>query len=144
MVPHSPCNTLIRRSIDLRALYRDAAAQASEPGLRAVLGENAAALDALVADLQAQVLDAGGEPAVRGRLGGGMHRYWVEWLLPDGARRDQAWIRYLANCEVDLLHAFERGIGQASGDAARALRKQLPRLQGIHLDMHSLAGVRHG
>jgi uncharacterized protein (TIGR02284 family) len=144
VVLHSPYNALIRRSIDLRALYRDAAAQASEPGLRVVLGENAATLDSLVADLQAQVRDGGGEPAARGRLGSRARRQWAEWLLPTGRGRDQAWIRYLADSEGALLHAFERSIERAPGDAANVLRRQLPRLQGIHLDMHSLAGVRHG
>jgi hypothetical protein len=39
-----------------------------------------------------------------------------------------------------LLHAFEQAIAEAPAESALALRRQLPRLHGIHLDMHSLAG----
>ena len=45
-VSPSTCNGLIRRSIDLRRLYRHAAA-ACEPGLRVVLNENVQSLDRL-------------------------------------------------------------------------------------------------
>lgn len=137
--PHSLYNGLIRRSIDLRGLYRHAAVQAQEPGLRVVLEENASALDLLIADLQAQVRQGGSTPASRGRLGGGARRQLLEWLLPAVPHRDQGWIARLAHSEQALLHAFERSIQQAPAEVALALRRQMPRLQGIHLDMHSLA-----
>lgn len=136
---HSLYNGLIRRSIDLRGLYRHAAVQAQEPGLRVVLEENASALDLLIADLQAQVRQGGSTPATRGRLGGGARRQLLEWLLPAVPQRDQGWIARLAHSEQALLHAFERSIQQAPAEVALALRRQMPRLQGIHLDMHSLA-----
>ena len=137
--PHTLLNALIRRSIDLRGLYRHAALQAQEPGLRVVLDENASALDLLIADLQSQVRQAGGTAATRGRLGGSARRQLLEWLLPAVPNRDQGWIARLAHSELALLHAFEHGIQQAPADVALALRRQMPRLQGIHLDMHSLA-----
>lgn len=140
--PQTIFNALIRRGIDLRALYRDASAQAREPGLRVVLGENASALDQVIADLQIQVSQLGGTPARRGRLGGAARRQVIEWLLPDAPRRDVAWIARLAHGEAALVHAFEQGMQHASPEAARVLRRQLPRLQGIHLDMHSLARAR--
>jgi uncharacterized protein (TIGR02284 family) len=130
---------LIRRSIDLRGLYRHAAVQAQEPGLRVVLEENASALDLLIADLQTQVRQGGRTPAIRGRLGGGARRQLLEWLLPAVPDRDQGWIARLAHSELALLHAFEQSIQRAPADVALALRRQMPRLQGIHLDMHSLA-----
>ncbi|KRF01917.1 hypothetical protein ASG87_10450 [Frateuria sp. Soil773] len=139
MDPHALYNALIRRSIDMRALYRDAATQAQEPGLRAVLGENAAALGQLIGELQAQIRGSGAEPASHGRFAGQAQRHLAAWLLPSAPYRDQAWIRRLARSEAALLQAFERGIEQAPADAALVLRRQLPRLQGIHLDMHSLA-----
>lgn len=142
-VPHSLFNALIRRSIDLRGLYRHAAMQAQEPGLRAVLEENASALDLLIADLQAQVRQAGSTPATRGRLGGGARRQLLEWLLPAVPDRDQGWIARLAHSELALLHAFEKSIRKAPADVALVLRRQMPRLQGIHLDMHSLARAPH-
>jgi hypothetical protein len=55
-------------------------------------------------------------------------------------RSDDAWIRLLARNEQALLRAFERVLGRlASGDMTATLHRQLPRLQSIHLDMHSLA-----
>lgn len=136
---YSLYNGLIRRSIDLRSLYRHASLQAQEPGLRVVLEENAGALDLLIADLQAQVRQAGSAPATRGRLGGGARRQLLEWLLPAVPERDQGWIARLAHGELALLHAFEQSIEQAPAEVALALRRQMPRLQAIHLDMHSLA-----
>lgn len=140
--PQTLYNALIRRAIDLRALYRDASVQAREPGLRAVLGENAGALDQMVVELQAQVGQLGGTPARRGRLGGAARRQLIEWLLPGAPQRDSAWIARLEHGEVALLHAFERGLQRAPPEAALVLRRQLPRLQGIHLDMHGLARAR--
>jgi uncharacterized protein (TIGR02284 family) len=140
--PQTLFNALIRRGIDLRAMYRDASVQASEPGLRVVLGENAGALDQVIADLQGQVSQLGGTPARRGRLGGAARRQLIEWLLPETPHRDVAWIARLAHGEAALVHAFEQGLQRATPDAALVLRRQLPRLQGIHLDMHSLARAR--
>lgn len=140
--PQTLLNALIRRAIDLRALYRDAAAQASEPGLRVVLGENAAALDQLIVDLQSQVDQLGATPARHGQFGGAARRQLIEWLLPATPHRDVAWITRLAHAEAGLVHAFEQGVAQAPPEQARVLRRQLPRLQGIHLDMHSLARAR--
>jgi len=41
-----------------------------------------------------------------------------------------------------LLHLFERAtIATAPADVALVLRRQLPRLHGIHLDMHGLGGT---
>ena len=140
--PQTLFNALIRRGIDLRAMYRDASTQANEPGLRVVLGENAGALDQVIADLQRQVSQLGGTPARRGRLGGVARRQLIEWLLPETPHRDVAWIARLAHGEAARVHAFEQGLQRATPDAALVLRRQLPRLQGIHLDMHSLARAR--
>jgi uncharacterized protein (TIGR02284 family) len=140
--PHTLYNALIRRGIDLRTLYRDASVQASEPGLRAVLGENAGTLDQVIADLQAQVGRLGATPARRGRLGSAARRQLIEWLLPAPPQRDLAWIARLAHGEAALVDAFEQGLQHAPAATARVLRRQLPRLQGIHLDMHGLARAR--
>ena len=142
--PQSLYNALIRRSIDLRALYRDAAAQAQEPGLQVVLDENAGTLDLLVSELQEQVRRLHATPTTHGRLGGDARRQLVEWLLPATQRRDDAWIERLAGREAALLQAFEQTIARAPTDMALVLRRLLPRLQGIHLDMHGLARARHG
>ncbi len=138
------CNALIRRAIDLRAFYRDAAVQAQEPGLRAVLDENAQTLDMLVQELQAQVRDLGATPATRGRLAGAARRQLVEWMLPANPRRDDAWIACLAYHEANLLRTFEYAIAHASPAAGLELRRLLPRLQGVHLDMHGLARSHDG
>ena len=140
--PHTLFNALIRRGIDLRGLYRDASLQASEPGLRVVLAENASALDQVIADLQAQVTQLGAAPARRGRFGGAARRQLIEWLLPASPHRDVAWIARLAHGEAALVHAFEQSMQHAPPEVALVLRRQLPRLQGIHLDMHSLARAR--
>lgn len=136
---HTACNVLIRRSIDLGQLYRYAAA-ASEPGMRMVLNDNARTLDLLIADLQAQVQAAGGKPRVHGSWRGAAKRKLAACMVRLAARRDGAWLRLLAQHESDLLHGFERTIAALPGESSRGLVRQLPRLHGIHMDMHSLAG----
>ncbi len=135
----STCHALTRRSIDLRQLYRHAA-RVCEPGLRMVLSDNARTLDLLIADLQAQSR-AGGRACLRGSWRGVVHRHLVGWLVHAAGRRDQAWLRVLAHGESNLLHRFEHAIAIAPPAPALVLRRQLPRLLGIHLDMHSLAGT---
>ncbi|MBQ4855485.1 DUF2383 domain-containing protein [Rhodanobacter sp. B2A1Ga4] len=139
-LPVSTCNTLIRRSIDLRQLYRHAAA-ACEPGLRMVLNDNVHTLDLLIADLQAQLRDRGDRPCEHGSWHGTVHRHLAGWLVRTAARHDSAWIRVLAHGESALLHGFEQAIAAAPAESVLVLRRQLPRLRGIHLDMHSLAGT---
>ncbi|MFZ0870435.1 MAG: DUF2383 domain-containing protein [Rhodanobacter sp.] len=138
-LPQSTYNTLIRRSIDLRRLYRHAAASC-EPGLRMVLGENAQTLDLLIADLQAQLRACGGKPYEHGSWRGAARRYVAGWLVHTAARRDSAWIRALVHHESALLQTFEQAIAALPAESALVLRRQLPRLRGIHLDMGSLAG----
>ena len=133
------CNTLIRRSIDLGQLYR-AAAAASEPGMRMVLNDNAHTLDLLIADLQAQVHAAGVKPRAHGSWRGAARRKLGACMVRLAARRDGAWLRLLAHHESELLHGFEHTIATLPTDTSRALVRQLPRLRGIHMDMHSLAG----
>ncbi|OOG65674.1 hypothetical protein B0E46_04445 [Rhodanobacter sp. B04] len=139
MPPRSPqaiCHDLVRRSIDLQRLYRHAAA-ACEPGLRMVLGENAHTLGVLIADLQ-RANDSMLQQ--RGSWRGTVHRHVAGCLVRTAARRDHAWIRVLAHHESALLQAFERAIAVVPAESARVLHRQLPRLRGIHLDMHNLVG----
>ncbi|WP_240669051.1 DUF2383 domain-containing protein [Dyella sp. M7H15-1] len=140
LTPRYLCNGLIRRSIELRALYRHAAVQVNEPGLRTVLDEEAQSLDEVIAELQAQMRYHALEPATRSRLLG-LARQRFDTLLARGMpRRDGAWIRLLARKEQRLLKAFERALNRvAMGDMNATLHRQLPRLQSIDLDMHSLA-----
>jgi uncharacterized protein (TIGR02284 family) len=138
----STCNALIRRSIDLRRLYGRAAMEC-EPGLRMVLHENMQTLNLLIADLQAQLRVHDGKPSEHGTWRGGVRRHLSSWLVHATSSRDNAWIRALVHQESALLHAFERAIADAPAESALALRRQLPRLHGIHLDMHSLAGTAH-
>ncbi|HEY8683008.1 MAG TPA: DUF2383 domain-containing protein [Rhodanobacter sp.] len=145
MPPHiqkTTCNALIQRSIDLRQMYCHAA-EVCEPGLRMVLGENAQTLDLLIADLQVQLRACGGKPCERGSWRGVARRHAATWRVHAAAHRDNAWIRALAQHESALLHAFEQAIAVASTESALSLRRQLPRLRGLHLDMHSLAGTAH-
>jgi uncharacterized protein (TIGR02284 family) len=138
-LPQATYNALIRRSIDLRRLYRHAAASC-EPGLRMVLGENAQTLDLLIADLQTQLRASGDKPYEHGSWRGAARRYAAGWLVHTAARHDSAWIRALAHHESALLQAFEQAIAALPAESALVLRRQLPRLRGIHLDMGSLAG----
>jgi uncharacterized protein (TIGR02284 family) len=139
------CNGLIRRSIELRALYRHAAAQVGEPGLRTVLDEEAQSLSLVIAELQEQIRNHEGTPATRRRMLSGV-RYRFDTLMP---RSDDAWIRVLARHEQSLLRSFERVIdrvGANDPEMKAELHRQLPRLHSIDLDMHSLAkavGVGH-
>ena len=138
-LPQSTFNALIQRSIDLRRLYRHAAASC-EPGLAMVLGENAQTLGLLIADLQEHQRVCGDKPYEHGSWRGAARRYAAGWLVHATARRDNAWIRELAHHESGLLHAFEKAIAALPAESARVLRRQLPRLNGIHLDMGSLVG----
>jgi hypothetical protein len=140
--PEAIYKSLIRRSIDLQRLYRHASA-ACEPGLRVVLDENVQTLDLLITDMQVQLRACDDRLYERGSWRGAARRYAAGWLVLAAARRDNAWIRALAHSESDLLHAFERAIADLPAEAALALRRQLPRLQGIHLDMGSLVGSAH-
>jgi len=139
------CNGLIRRSIELRALYCHAAAKVGEPGLRTVLEEEAQSLNLVITELQEQIRSQEGVPATRRRmLGAVRHRF--DALVP---RSDDAWIRLLARHEQSLLRSFERVIARVgTSDLAikDELHRQLPRLHSIDLDMHSMAkalGVGH-
>ncbi|OOG43710.1 hypothetical protein [Rhodanobacter sp. C05] len=134
--PQAICHALIRRSVDLQRLYRHAAV-ACEPGLRLVLGENAHTLGLLIADLQRASSSASRR---HGSWRGTVHRHVAGCLVRTAARRDSAWIRVLAHHESALLHAFEQAIAALPVEAALILHRQLPRLRGIHLDMHSLVG----
>jgi hypothetical protein len=140
--PTSACHALTRRSIDLRQLYRHAA-RGCEPGVRVVLNDNVQTLDLLIAGLQAQLRAEGCRPCRSGSWRGVVHRHLVGWLLQVATRRDGAWIRVLRHDESVLLHEFEQVIATAPAATAPALRQQLPRLHGIHLDMHSLASTAH-
>jgi uncharacterized protein (TIGR02284 family) len=137
------CNGLIRRSIELRTLYRHAATRLSEPGLRTVLDEEAQSLSLVIDELQAQIRSHEGSPATRRRMLGAM-RCHFDVLMPHS---DDAWIRLLARHEQNLLRSFERVIAQIGPSEMKAeLHRQLPRLHSIDLDMHSLAkaiGVGH-
>jgi len=137
-------NTLIRRGIDDRDLYRRALEQVSEPGLQVLLAENLQTLDTLIADLQAQVRAAGGSPARHGTLAGALRSALADMINGMASNRDAAWVHSLARNECALLHRFEQQMAQASDESARVLRVQLSRLHGIHKDMHCLAGTTHG
>ncbi|MBB6241196.1 DUF2383 domain-containing protein [Rhodanobacter sp. MP1X3] len=139
-LPQGTYNTLIQRSIDLLQLYRQAASTC-EPGLKVVLGENAQTLDAMIIDLQTQLRASGGTPRQYGTLLGKARRYLAGSLVKVAAHRDVAWIRELADSESGLLHAFEKVVAALPPESALALRRQLPRLNSIRLDMDNLAGT---
>lgn len=139
-LPQGTYNILIQRSIDLLRLYRQAAS-ACEPGLKVVLGENAQTLNTMITDLQTQLRAGGGTPSQRGTLRGAARCYLAGSLIKVAAHRDVAWIRELADGESGLLHAFEKVVATLPAESALALRRQLPRLNSIHLDMDNLAGT---
>jgi uncharacterized protein (TIGR02284 family) len=138
--PRYLCNRLIRRSIELRGLYRYAAGQVSEPGLRVVLTEEAESLDKVIDELQVQLQRHDVTPATHSRVLGAARQRLDSLLVRGIPRSDDAWIRLLARNEQSLLKAFERALARvAAGEMNAALHRQLPRLQSIDLDMHSLA-----
>jgi uncharacterized protein (TIGR02284 family) len=139
-LPQSTYNNLIQRSIDLLQLYRHAASSC-EPGLKVVLNENAQTLNAMITDLQNQLSASGGKPRRSGTLRGVLRRHLADSLTRVASQRDVAWIRELSDDESRLLHAFETVVAALPAESALALRRQLPRLTGIHLDMDNLAGT---
>lgn len=134
------CNPLIRQGLDLCRLYRHAAKAVREPGLRAVLDEDAQALAAVVCEWQDVVMRSGGEPLRQGSWRAALRCRLVDGMSRLETRRDYAWILALTRDEAGLLQRCERAIAQLPAEAARPLQQQLPRLRGIDLDMHSLAG----
>jgi len=133
------CNTLIRRSIDLDMLYRLAASQVSEPGLRVVLQENAMTLDQVIAELQMLPRASGTASVVRGSRRAAMRRMLMRWWVRHTVRHDSTWIHILARSESALLVAFEHAISRGPRELALLLQRQSSRLNCNHLDMHSLA-----
>lgn len=131
---------LLRRSIDLRQWYRRAAS-ACEPGLQVVLNDHATTLDLIVADLQALIRRGGGTPTGYGSWHGLVHRVLAGGLIDAGAHRDEHWIQLLAKHENALLQAMQESTAAASVETMPCLHRQLSRLHGIRLDMHSLAGT---
>lgn len=136
-------NALIRRSVDVQRLCKQAAQQVAEPGLRAVLQENAATLELLILDLQMQMAAQGGRPATGGRWHGALQRRTAAWWVRSAPARDNQWIRVLSRREALLLQSFEQAIALAPTATALALRRVLPRLHAVHLDMHTLADALH-
>jgi hypothetical protein len=136
------CHALVRRCIDLRRLYLRAA-QGCEPGLRVVLNDNAQAMNLLIGDLQSQCCLDADRASNRGSWRGAARGRLAGWLVRVAPRREVAWLRVLRHHESALLHLFERTIARLPADSARAVCRQLPRLHGIHQDMHSLVGRAH-
>lgn len=137
---HRICNPLIRRGLDLCRLYRYAARAVSEPGLRAVLDEDAQALAALVGEWQSVVASRGGEPPRQGSWRVPLRCRLLDGMARIETRRDYTWILALTRDEAGLLQRCEQAIAALPPDVARQLQQQLPRLRGIDLDMHSLVG----
>lgn len=136
-------NTLIRRGIDDRNLYRDAVLQVHEPGLRALLSENAQTLDVLIGDLQALVRASGKTPASHGTFAGSVCRAVTSMRARHSAHCDATWVHDLARHECGLLNCIERQIRHAPAETVSILDRQRLRLYGIHRDMHCLAGTTH-
>lgn len=139
-VPYRLYNYLIRHGIDDRELYRCAAGEVTEPGLQVVLNETADSLNAMIGELQLQVRCSGHAPASHGTPIGALRRWMLgRWDQVCAGQRDRRWIHRLLRREGELLESIEQRIPCVTPDAAQFLRRQLPRLHGIHLDMHSLA-----
>lgn len=137
------CNALIRRSIDLCCLYRQAALRC-EPSLALVLRENVQTLALLIADLQRQVSAEGGSVRQRGSWRGTPCWHVSDALLLASSDRDAGWVHLLAHHESALLIQFERHVDADPNPLARLLRRQLPRLRSIDLDIHALhVGARY-
>jgi uncharacterized protein (TIGR02284 family) len=140
VVPYRLYNYFIRQGIDDRELYRCAAGEVSEPGLQVVLHESADSLNAMIGEMQLQVRCSGHVPARHGTPFGLLQRWMLaRWDQLCTGQHDRRWIHRLLRSEGVLLESIERRIPCVTPDAAQFLRRQLPRLHGIHLDMHSLA-----
>ncbi|MET0330610.1 MAG: hypothetical protein ABW154_04195 [Dyella sp.] len=138
-VPYRLYNDFIRHGIDDRELYRCAAAEVTEPGLQVVLHESADSLNAMIGELQLQVRCSGHVPARHGTPFGALRRWTLaHWDQLRAGQHDRRWIHRLLRSEGALLKLIERRIPCVTPDAAQILRRQLSRLHGIHLDMHSL------
>ena len=138
--PLPTLNHLIRRGIADRDLYRQAVGAVREPGLRAVIGEIAESLDAVILDLQREVTRRGGKAALTGTATGMTRRSIAEMSAAVSRDPDGTYIRCLEQTESRLLEAFERE-NEAPVDAeiGRLIARHLPRLRNIHLDVSSLA-----
>lgn len=134
-------NGLIRRCIDLQRLCKQAVQQVAEPGLRAVLQENAVALELLILDLQMQLAARGGRPATRGHWSAPLPWRSPTWWMRSMALSDSQWIRLLARREAALLKLFEQVLEAAPAETGAELGRLAGRVQAVHMDMHSLAAA---
>jgi uncharacterized protein (TIGR02284 family) len=132
------CNALIRRSLELRALYLHAATEVREPGLRSILAEGAQSLALLTGELQGQMRTLNTPPATRSGLLNQLRRRLSTSVSSVMPRSDDAWIMLLARHESGLLGVFEQALDAAPLEFMPVLQRQGPRLRAIHLDMHSL------
>lgn len=108
-----------------------------------VLKDNAQTMDSLIGDLQAQCGVGVARACNRGSRGGAAREQLASWLVRLAPRRDVAWLRTLTHHENALLQLFEQTIARLPADSARVVCRQLPRLHGIHQDMHNLVGRAH-
>ncbi|TCV92045.1 uncharacterized protein (TIGR02284 family) [Luteibacter rhizovicinus] len=130
-------NSLIRRVIADRDLYRQAARGVREPGLRVILDESADALSTIAADLQGEVDSAGGRAARAAGVGvNGMRGTMMEASVRLSSDPDMSYVRSLEHMERRLLHAFVKLEG-SSADRALVTR-HIARLRLLHLDMTSM------
>jgi uncharacterized protein (TIGR02284 family) len=133
---------LLRRASDDRELYLKAAAVVSEPGLRAVFSEMAAALAATVNELRREIEARGGTAAPHVSLAGRQRARLAAWRMRLAGDSDNAGIALLERAENRLLRSFEAAADNDPALATLACRL-LPRLRAVHLDMATLArGLR--
>ncbi len=136
---HPSHPTLLRRSIDLQRMYRRAMA-VCEPGLCVVLGENLQTLDLVITDLRTPLRMPEAPDGGRGSWRELARRQLTGWVMQMTGRPESGWIQALVQQETALLRAFERAIAGIPAAETPILRRQLPRLRGLDLDMHHLAG----
>ncbi|HEY4143686.1 PA2169 family four-helix-bundle protein [Pinirhizobacter sp.] len=133
---------LLRRASDDRELYLKAASMVSEPGLRAVFTEIAAALAATVGELRREIETRGGTVPADVSLAGRQRARMAAWRMRLAGNADNAGIALLERAENRLLRHFEAAAENDPSLAALASRL-LPRLRAVHLDMATLVhGLR--
>lgn len=111
----SVLNDLIETSKDGEEGFRKAAEDTHNVALKTAFATRAQDCASAVAELQAAVVQHGGQPETSGSVSGALHRGWQQLKAAIGSHDDQA-----------ILEEVERGEDAAKKMYRRALDKDLP------------------
>lgn len=122
-------NQLIETSEDGMKGFKEAADKASDPTLKTIFSDRAAACSAGITELQGVVTSLGGEPQQSGTAAGAAHRGWAKVKSA------------VADTNLAMLEEVERGEDHAKAVYTKALKAELPAQVRVVIEKQ-FAGVK--